>query len=182
MAARTALQHSERVSALCMVSSGGLGRYVHPAIAAQTLPGLGEASATFGQTLPGTLQRAWGRALLLFAPWSPVPSEWLDEQRRLMTLPGFADASLRTRRSAIDAWGQREVILPDLHRLQTPSLIVWGAWDTVVPVSHAFAAAAMLPNGRLEILPGCGHMPQVEAPAAFVQALTRFLLRDGCMG
>jgi pimeloyl-ACP methyl ester carboxylesterase len=186
VAARTALGQSERISALCLVSSGGLGRFIHPGITAQTLPGVGEACAAFGQTIPGAYQRAWGRAFLLYAPWSGVPPEWVDEQRRLMTLPGFANAALRTRRAAIDLWGQRELVIDELHRLQVPTLVVWGGSDVVVPVSHGYAAAAALPDGRLEVLPGCGHMPHVEAPTAFVDALSRFLVdlgaREGAKG
>ena len=181
VAIRTALRASERVGALCLVATGGLGRYVHPAIAVQTLPGVGETAAAVSVTAPGSYQRAWGRALLLFArPWE-APPEWLAEQRRLATLPGFATASLRTRRSAIDVWGQKELVLPQLPRLRMPTLVVWGAGDMVVPVTHGMAASAVLPTAWLEVLPACGHMPQIEAPAAFVEILTDFLDRHGCL-
>jgi pimeloyl-ACP methyl ester carboxylesterase len=179
VAVRAALHLEERVTALCLVASGGLGRYVHPAIAVQTLPGLGEAAAALAKTPPGSVQRAWARTMLLCARWWDVPAAWLDEQRRLTRLPGFAEASLRTRRSAIDLWGQKELILHDLHRLRVPTLVVWGAADIVVPVSHGVAAMAELPSARLEVLAGCGHMPQVEAPAAFAQTLTAFLSDHG---
>ena len=75
----------------------------------------------------------------------------------------------------MDPWGQKELVLPELHELEMPALVVWGTNDIVVPVAHARAAMAALPAARLEILAGCGHMPQVEDPDAFVQALTSFL-------
>ena len=36
-------------------------------------------------------------------------------------------------------------------------------------------AASILRGGRLEILPDCGHLPQVERPERFASALDRFL-------
>jgi pimeloyl-ACP methyl ester carboxylesterase len=175
VAVRTARRLSGRVSALCLVASAGVGRYIHPAIAGKTLPGVGETAAALGRTGLGSYQRAWGRALLLFARWWEAPAEWLAEQRRLMTLPGFAEASLRTTRSAVDAWGQKELILGELHQLHMPTLVVWGGADTVFPLPHALAAYRAPPAARLRILPGCGHMAQIEAPATFVETLTGFL-------
>lgn len=47
-----------------------------------------------------------------------------------------------------------------------------------MPVLHAYAAAAALPQGRLEILPTCGYVPQIEAPSSFAQLLTAFLRNE----
>ncbi|MDP9479919.1 MAG: alpha/beta fold hydrolase [Actinomycetota bacterium] len=94
-------------------------------------------------------------------------------------LPGFLEAQLASVRAQVGLRGQREVLLdrlPDLRR--TPTLVLWGARDRVLPASQAREAISRVPNGFLEMLPDCGHLPQVEHPERFAAALGRFL-REG---
>ncbi len=56
-----------------------------------------------------------------------------------------------------------------------PTLIVWGARDRMIPVSHAHAAHAAIPGSRLEIFPGAGHFPQRDDPERFVTVLHDFI-------
>jgi len=49
--------------------------------------------------------------------------------------------------------GQREVLLHHLPTLTTPTLVVWGGCDYVLPAYHAQAAVNHLPNGRLSSKP-----------------------------
>lgn len=44
-----------------------------------------------------------------------------------------------------------------------------------MPVAWARRAAALVPDGRLRVLPDCGHWPPRERPAAFVRAIEGFL-------
>jgi DNA polymerase-3 subunit gamma/tau len=62
-----------------------------------------------------------------------------------------------------------------LHRIDVPTLVAWGAEDAVLPVAYADALAGLIPGAQREIFPGCGHLPQVEQPAAFAAALRRFI-------
>jgi triacylglycerol lipase len=48
--------------------------------------------------------------------------------------------------------------------LATPTLIVWGDRDNVLDVSGAEILHRALPNSELEIMPGVGHLPMLEAP------------------
>jgi triacylglycerol lipase len=48
-------------------------------------------------------------------------------------------------------------------RLDTPALIVWGAEDRVLNPKGADAMRAFMPNARIIILPGVGHLPMIEA-------------------
>ena len=175
VAARVALRHPDRVEALCLVAAAGLGRAVTPAMIAHTFPGIGEASLVLGPTAVGRALRRTARPALMLARWWDAPPAWVEEQARLVSLPGFVEAGLRTRRSSLDPWGQRDIVLGDLHRLEMPALVVWGALDAVVPVSHGRAAARALRHGRLEVLPDCGHVPHLERAGAFVDAVARFL-------
>jgi pimeloyl-ACP methyl ester carboxylesterase len=172
---RFALSEPERVTALGLVASAGLGRKVSPALRSLSLPGYGGMAVTWGRRRPGAAQRALGRSALLFAhPWR-VPRKWLKEQYRLARLPGFLKAQLATVRAQVGIRGQREVLLDRLPDLQTPVLVVWGERDRVLPPSQAHEAITRLPNGSLELMPNCGHLPQVEHPDRFAAVLGRFL-------
>ena len=168
---RLALSDPERVAALGLVSSGGLGREVTYALRSLTLSGYGKLAVAWGKRRPGALQRALGRSALLFArPWR-VPREWIKEQYRLARLPGFLEAQLATLRAQVGLRGQREVLVDRLSHLKVPTLVVWGARDRVLPYSQGQEAAARLPEGSLELVPDCGHAPHVEQPERFVSGL-----------
>ena len=64
---RLALAEPERVTALGLVSSAGLGREVTYALRSLALPGYGKLSVAWGKRRPGAAQRALGRAALVFA-------------------------------------------------------------------------------------------------------------------
>ena len=53
----------------------------------------------------------------------------------------------------------------DLRRLAVPTLMIWGDHDPVVSVADARAAAELIPDARLEVLPA-GHVPQLGNPDA----------------
>jgi pimeloyl-ACP methyl ester carboxylesterase len=61
-----------------------------------------------------------------------------------------------------------------LHRLQLPTLIVWGADDRIFPAAQAATFAATIDGARTVIIPNAGHLPHLEAPLAFADAVTRF--------
>ena len=61
-----------------------------------------------------------------------------------------------------------------LHRIDVPTLLLWGAQDRAVPPAHGRAYAERIPGARLQLLPACGHLPHVEQAAAYVAALQDF--------
>lgn len=46
-----------------------------------------------------------------------------------------------------------------------PLMLVWGAMDTITPPAQAEAIAKLAPRAWLVMLPGVGHIPQIEDPA-----------------
>jgi 4,5:9,10-diseco-3-hydroxy-5,9,17-trioxoandrosta-1(10),2-diene-4-oate hydrolase len=175
VALRLALSEPERVSALCLIDSVGLGREASWALRLPTIPGSGDMAAAWSKTPLGAAQRAWLKAQLLFTRPERAPAGWMKEQYRLAQLPGFLEAALAALRAQLDLGGQREVLLDQLPRLEIPTLIVWGESDRILPVSQAREAVARLKQGSLELIPDCGHLPQVEQPDHFVGILSRFL-------
>ena len=61
--------------------------------------------------------------------------------------------------------------------LTTPSLLLWGRHDRVVPPWVGARLAGDLPSARLHILERCGHLPQEEVPEASLTPVLRFLDR-----
>jgi 3-oxoadipate enol-lactonase len=65
-----------------------------------------------------------------------------------------------------------------LPTIDCPTLVVAGEHDSLTPVATLRAIADAIPSARLEVIPGAGHVPPVEQPSAFVEALRRFLTRQ----
>ena len=69
----------------------------------------------------------------------------------------------------------REDVLPDLHAIKSPTLLVWGEHDPLVPPSVGELFRAELPHARLELIAGAHHVPMVERPVEFCRVLDDFL-------
>jgi pimeloyl-ACP methyl ester carboxylesterase len=58
-----------------------------------------------------------------------------------------------------------------LSKLDTPTLILWGDDDRIMPSSNGKAAAAAQPSARFVTLSEACHLPQQECPQAVLQAI-----------
>lgn len=63
--------------------------------------------------------------------------------------------------------------------IRLPTLVIGGSHDGSTPPEIVEATARLVPGARLEILNDTGHLPCVEAPAAYGALLTRFLTEIG---
>ncbi|MDP9481299.1 MAG: alpha/beta fold hydrolase [Actinomycetota bacterium] len=174
-ALRLALSTPDRVTALCLADSSGLGRVINPALIALTLPGYGDAAVAWLRTPLGAPQWVSMLASLTFAFPPLAPPAWMAYQYRLAQTPGHLQGAVACLRGELDLAGQREVFLDELPGLKMPTLVVWGTNDIVIPGYQAMAAVSRLENGRLVWIPNCGHLAQVERPDRFVAALGPFL-------
>jgi len=64
-----------------------------------------------------------------------------------------------------------------LPQIATPTLIIGGQFDLVVPLSGLQRMRAELPNARLEIVRYARHLPQLERPAAVNRDIESFIER-----
>ncbi|MDY7017926.1 MAG: alpha/beta hydrolase [Nitrospirota bacterium] len=60
-------------------------------------------------------------------------------------------------------------------QIQAPALVVWGEKDGWISPDMGRRLAKDLPNARLVIMKGCGHIPMEECPQGFNQVLSAFL-------
>jgi pimeloyl-ACP methyl ester carboxylesterase len=66
-------------------------------------------------------------------------------------------------------------LLDRLEEVETPTLIIWGRDDRVVPAGDAAEYARRLRNSRTVIFADTGHLPQLERPVRFNRLLDSFL-------
>jgi pimeloyl-ACP methyl ester carboxylesterase len=69
-------------------------------------------------------------------------------------------------------------LLGRLHRIATPTAIVWGTDDRVVPVSHAELFAGEIPGSTVTLVEGAGHDPSSDQPERFAAIVREFLAQD----
>ena len=62
----------------------------------------------------------------------------------------------------------------DFAAIACPVLLVWGTRDHMCPHRGARLISEALPSARVELLDGCGHCPQLEAPERLLELLAGF--------
>lgn len=66
---------------------------------------------------------------------------------------------------------------PDLPTIDVPTAVVVGEDDRVTPLAMSQAMSDEIPGATLSIIPGAGHIANLEAPTAFEAALRAWLRR-----
>jgi len=95
---------------------------------------------------------------------------------------GLPGALFRSLSGASSAVGGRDVAVdtPDeLAAMRTPTLLIHGRDDKVIPVSSSRQLAEQIPGARLEVIPECGHWVQIEKTDEFISLVSEFLGEDG---
>jgi pimeloyl-ACP methyl ester carboxylesterase len=64
-----------------------------------------------------------------------------------------------------------------IHRVQAPTLLVWGKEDRLVPLVYADEFARRLPGARVETVSDAGHAPQLERPDVVARLVRDFASR-----
>jgi 4,5:9,10-diseco-3-hydroxy-5,9,17-trioxoandrosta-1(10),2-diene-4-oate hydrolase len=157
--------HPERVRALVLCDSGGLG----------PLTSLGRAFVgVFVQFF------AAGRRGAFWFPWA------FDKYYRKVLLKDSArEERERIVRSAYEiaptleeAWRSfakpEENLFPILHEIRCPVLLAWAEDDVVIPRKRSEPSFKQFPNHHLEVFEG-GHAVFLEDPDRFEQSLRKFL-------
>ncbi|MCG8346541.1 MAG: alpha/beta hydrolase [Chloroflexales bacterium] len=139
----------------------------------------------------------WQPWLTAWQPWINVWQPWLALQWTTPPLPrliasrffyrtpaedellreGVADLVQMDWRTALESAASLgdPAIIGALSQIHAPTLIVAGRYDLIMPPSGTEIAAQITPNCRLAWIDRCGHVPMVEQPEAYHQALRDFL-------
>ncbi len=70
---------------------------------------------------------------------------------------------------------QETDLIPLLHHLHVPTLVVCGELDQATPPALNMAIVEKVAGARYIELPGCGHCPPLEQPDAFLKAIKEFV-------
>ncbi len=167
---RYALTHPERVAALILVDSAGAQ------VKAERPPPIGFRIATMPgvRTLAETITpRAMIEASLeqSVSVKSAASPEKVTRYWELLRYPGNRQATLdrfATPRSPVT-----EAMFAPLE--DVPTLILWGREDRLFPPAAALWFKRALPNAKLIIYDGVGHIPQEEVPDRSATDLMAFL-------
>lgn len=171
-----ALEHPQRVRGLAMLGSTPTlpGGHLPLPIRLMAMPVLGDVMTRAVKP---------GRRMLLRMMASVGEADTIRRKPDLLDslVAGARDpvavaANRAEFRALISPFGYRPAarIRPeDLRRLSVATLMIWGDHDPVVPIEAARAAAQLIPDARLEILPA-GHVPQLGHPEQVAELLTAF--------
>jgi pimeloyl-ACP methyl ester carboxylesterase len=164
--------YPDRVDKLVLVDSMGLGKEISLGIRLITLPTI------VNLLRPGR----WMIPIILSSNFyysTDMLSEWIEFRYPIFAIPGRNRVILQLGQSNFNLAGVRpqvyQPILASLPHITQKTLIIWGEFDRIIPLKHAYIAAAGLPNSQLEIFLNCGHHPYLEYPAKFDRLVLDFL-------
>lgn len=160
-----ATRYPQRVTKLVLISPDGFaspgftyGKAPEVPLMLEAMPWVGPRSLIRANLAP-----AWAHP-------DALPDTVLERYRDMLLAPGVRRAILdRTRQTVITDPAAR------LRSITAPTLLLWGEEDHMIPVQNAQDYLRLLPNAQLVRLPGMGHVPFEEAPAAALPPLERFL-------
>jgi 3-oxoadipate enol-lactonase len=89
---------------------------------------------------------------------------------------GLADGATREGWiAALEAMRKRPDAMLTLRQSDVPALVVVGELDRITPIADASLIRSLLGGAELVVLPGVGHLPNLEDPLVFDQAIAPFL-------
>ena len=173
VAARFALMHPERLTHLILVDAAGMPTKT------PSDPGLGFRLARMPvvqnimlYVTPRYLyEEGLKKAIVDDAIVTP---EMVDRYWKLNRREGTRAATLKRFQTPYDTYVQENAA-----KIATPTLILWGANDTLTPRDMGEAYNAAIKGSRLVVFNNVGHIPMEEVPEQSARAVRNFLLPEG---
>jgi pimeloyl-ACP methyl ester carboxylesterase len=164
--------YPDLVDKLVLVDSMGFGREISLGIRLITLPAIVNLLRPGRWMIPAMLKSNFYNS-------KQLPTEWIELRYPIFAMPGRNRVILRLGQSNFSLAGVRpevyQPIVDSLAHIAQKTLIIWGEFDRIIPVQHAYLAAKSLPNSQLQIFANCGHHPYLEYPEKFDQLVLEFL-------
>jgi pimeloyl-ACP methyl ester carboxylesterase len=172
-----AIARPDRVRSIVLLGSTPLlpGTHCPALLRVMATPGLGAMLARVARPTPRSLVR-----LLSSVGEGDTIVRYPDLIDALVAGAGdpiTRTADLAELRAVIQPFGYRgsmRLSAEELRSVGAPTLLIWGDRDPIGSVDVARAATRLIPNARLEVLPG-GHVPQFGHPERVAAMLSNFL-------
>jgi pimeloyl-ACP methyl ester carboxylesterase len=164
-----ALLSPERVAGLILIDSAGVVVPGADTLAPSYLlvPGVGRVLMALVLTSDKLVRSGLEKSLYNHAL---ITEERVASYHRPLKTRGGQLAALRaiTQRSLF-------AVEPNLNKIASPTLIIWGAQDALIPLAAGQKMHSLIKDSQLVVFENCGHLPQEEMPARVVEEVTRFI-------
>ncbi len=155
---------------------------------------IGIGSHTDQKELPAILQPEWVRefavALTITNPYALKPLLQMFLHKKGAASPEYLSLlkqplALKDTTPELAKWLPTLLVPPsdamstraeNYTNIDMPVGIIWGAEDTATPLEQGVELNALIAGSRLTVLEGLGHIPQIEDPPAFQDALLKMLV------
>jgi len=157
--AEFAYQNNSMVKKLILVSPSGMMKHSTPALDAYVMAALypSDSSASNAFQMMSGSKNIDKKTVRGFVERMKLPNA---KMAFMSTLLGLKDA---------------EVISEKLGSIKSPTLIIWGENDPVIPVKYAQSFVSEIDDCRFVKMENCGHTPYVEYPDKFYKIVSDFL-------
>jgi pimeloyl-ACP methyl ester carboxylesterase len=160
-----AARHPERMNRLVLVAPDGFAS-----------PGFDYGKAPTVPVMLGLMRYVLPKPLLrmnlapAYADPKVLSDALVDRYDDLLRAPG-------ARQALLDRIRQTVLVDPRplLASVRAPTLLLWGQRDAMIPISNSADYLKALPDARLVVIPGAGHLPQEEAASQSLAAVEAFL-------
>ncbi len=147
----------ERVATLTLIASAGLGPDIDSAYIT------GYATANSRAALKPQLAKLFGNTDL-------VTRRLVDDVLKYKRLEGVETTLTQLAAALFPDGRQARIFRDDIGQLPHPIQVIWGEADQIIPVTHARGLPV-----EVHVLPGRGHMVQLEAPDEVNATIERFI-------
>jgi pimeloyl-ACP methyl ester carboxylesterase len=166
---RFALRHPERVTGLILIDA--VGYPIQPGASEAVVMQLARMPVVSELMRFTAIRWVVERSLKeVYADDAKITPELVERYESLMLRSGNRQAMGDRARAE-----RRPVGWQRLTELRVPTLVMWGAQDTWVPLEHAERFRQDIPGARLVLYPNLGHLPMEEDPATTAADALRFL-------
>jgi 3-oxoadipate enol-lactonase len=170
VAQHVAARHPERVAAVVLVDTK------LEADTPEARAGRADLAGKVGRVGQAILADAMIPRLLAVPPAADAVAKGRRAEIEATLRQIIGEQRVSTIQSALAALGDRPDMTDAMRRMHAPTLLVVGADDAITPPACLEAAEEIMPDARLLVVPGAGHMTPLEAADVFNSAVLRFLV------
>lgn len=160
IAANYTSTHADEIEKLILVSPAGVMQQSTPALDAYVMAALYPNEITAKNAFE-----------LMEGSGEEIPQETIAGFIERMQLPNAKLAFMST----VLGLKNSKPITTKLDSIKTPTLVIWGSDDPVIPISYADDFVSAINNCKFFRMDGCGHTPYVQDPSTFASGVLEFL-------
>jgi len=152
--------HHDEIEKLILVSPAGAMQQSTPALDAYVMAALYPSEITAKNAFE-----------LMEGSGEEIPQEIITGFVKRMQLPNAKLAFMST----VLGLKNSKHISTKLGSIKTPTLIIWGSVDPVIPIDYADSFVSAIQDCRFFRMDGIGHTPYVQDPETFASKALEFL-------